>query len=1111
MTTHPMLLLLMTAPLFLFGAAADSGHAPRLAESYQEVYAGEDATGEHVLALWLFDGDDPGADISGNGHDAVLNGAAFVEEGRFGGALHSQRGWPDADKPHQAVVRNSPALTPEGAFTVEMWICPAPDLTDYANRAILMDKKYASDRDYQLLLSREQGENRRRVEMDLGFGVDSQRYISEYLHWTPGVWRHIAFVYDGAGSGRFFGDGASIGGQTYPERGNIAPGNHNLSIGDRVGSNYHGFPGRIDQVRISNEALEFRDAATTLQVPRRVFVRMEEAPALELEVTNLRRDAMAGARLIITLDKRPTKQITLPELAAGEHHVLSFAFDTSLRPDTYMLGATVVVGGDEGFRSTEYFEITLVPRPLPYRMPVVLWGNVLDNLDDALDIGFTHGMGVDADFNAVWTAETAADVVPPGRIATTMTALDEALRRDMRVISNLSPGRWARGQTDYARIQADGERYEDDDACGLFPRVQQFCHDVGVFMTRDYGAHPAWEGAMIHTEVRDHTRPCFHDHDRAAFRAYAGYDIPEGVQSMRGIPHGTIHDFPEDRVIPDDYPLYVYYRWLWRQGDGWNRLHTQLHQGLKTGARNEFWTFHDPATRCASVFGSGGDVDFLSHWTYSYPDPVRIGLVTDELFCMAAGADRPDQQVMKMTQIIWYRSQTAPEPGEEAQTVTADFIDQDTRPDTAADIEAPAQHQAGWERNIPDARFITIAPMHLREAFWAKMARPIQGIMYHGWGSLVEEVEHRSYRYTHPDTRHELRRLVREVVEPLGPALMQVPDRPADVAMLESFASEMFAGRGTYGWNSGWAGEMYLILLYAGLQPRILFEETIQREGLDTIKVLVMPDCDVLPASVVEAVQRFQRGGGIIVGDNRLCPAITPDIRLEVHNRPKEADRARNMNLEKARELREKLDSRYERYVETSTPDIIPRVRAYGGTDYLFAVNDKREFGDYVGHHGMVMENGLPVNAALTVAREGHVYDLVGNCPAPALSESGRLSFDWHFGPCDGRVFMITERPIAGLRVQAPDQLSAGSTANISVAVLDDAGDALDAVVPVEVYIEDPNGRAAEFSGYYGAAQGQLHIEAHIAANDTPGMWRIRVRELASGSAADAYMRVAGP
>jgi hypothetical protein len=241
-----------------------------------------------------------------------------------------------------------------------------------------------------------------------------------------------------------------------------------------------------------------------------------------------------------------------------------------------------------------------------------------------------------------------------------------------------------------------------------------------------------------------------------------------------------IEGFPKDRVIPDDDPIYRYYKWYWKQGDGWNGLNTVLHKALKeTVRRKDFWTWHDPAVRVASVFGSGGAVDVISQWTYTYPDPIRIGLATDELLAMASGADHK-QDVMKMTQIIWYRSQTAPKP-------------EPGKP-------APA-YQAAWEREQPDAPFITIPPMHLREAFWTKMARPIKGIMYHGWQSLVPVNAHSGYRFTNPETRHELARLIRTVVRPLGPALKKITEVPSDVAFYECFASQVYARRGTYGWG----------------------------------------------------------------------------------------------------------------------------------------------------------------------------------------------------------------------------------------------------------------------------------------------------------------------
>ncbi|MGD9496189.1 MAG: LamG-like jellyroll fold domain-containing protein [Armatimonadota bacterium] len=1085
--------------------AQEEGATVQLAEPFRTQYAGEDATGAHVVALWQFDRPDPAADLSGNGHALTLRGAEFVEGGRFGGgALRSYRGWPDVDDPHQARAAADPRLSPQGPFTVEMWLQPAEELPGYPE-AFLLDCKYVDDLGYQLILTAETSANTRRLRMNLGLGDRSESWQSDPFTIEPGVWRHVAFTYDGAGTGSFFVDGAAMGSETKAGLRGIAPARHALVIGDRVGSLYHGFPGLIDQVRISAAVLEFRPAAFELVSGRTAYLRMEQAEPIRFALVNKLRETLSGAMARFTLGGMPAQVTELPAIASGERHLLEFAVDTSLRPDDYALRATVEVPGDPPFTSTEQFAFTIVPRPLPHRMPVVMWGGESGKRAELQDIGFTHYLGLGADLNAIWEAQ--APVAPSAEaVAAARAGLDEALRAGMRVVSGLSPGRWARGQEDYRRISRDGERLED--VCALFPRVQQFCHDVGVSMSEAYGDHPGYDGALLHTEVRGESAPCFHDHDRAAFREFAGYDIPEQVRDMRGVHYEQLDGFPTDRVIPDDYPLYVYYRWLWKVGDGWNALHTQLDRGLKEHAHEGFWTFHDPAVRVAHVYGSGGEVDYISQWTYSYPDPIRIGLATEELLCMAGGSTRPDQQVMKMTQIIWYRSQTAPEPGEQAQVQTGTFADQDVRPQGTGSVDTSGRYLARWEREIPDARFITIAPMHLREAFWTKIARPIKGIMYHGIGSLLPDITGGSYQYTHPETRFELKRLCETLVEPLGPTLVQVPGRQSDVGFLESFASEIFARKGTYGWNGGWTGEMWLICLYAGLQPQVLYDETIEQEGLDAYRVLVLPDCDVLTESVARAVQAFQARGGIVVGDENLCPAITPDILVRTHARDQHADLARAVNIEKALALRQQLDPHYKRHADSSTPDVIPYVRSYGSTDYLFAVNDRREFGDYVGHHGLVMENGLPTDATLTIARGGHVYDLVGHQQVAAQAADGGLSIDWHFGPCEGRVFMVTQRAIQGIRVSAPEQVAPGGSATIAAEVLGDDGQPLDAIVPVRVDIIDPHGRAAEFSGWYGARDGRVQVEASIAANDVPGLWRIQVQELASGRTADAYMRV---
>ena len=837
---------------------------------------------------------------------------------------------------------------------------------------------------------------------------------------------------------------------------------------------------------------------------RRVFVRMEEAKPLLFMVTNRLQHPLTGARALFSLQGGGEREIAIPELASGESHTLEFPLDTRLRPGVYRLKVGVEVGDTPG-ACEEEFSLTLVPRALPHRMPVVMWGANPGEVQRLKDMGFTHCAGLAVDNARIWKAGEPTEAGDPEAVARTRKALDQALAEDLGVYAYVAPGRWARSQEEYRRVGRDG-KHNSDDICGLYPRLREFCYQVGVSVARTYGDFPAFDTALLHTEVRGESQVCFHEHDQAAFRQFAGYDIPEEVLDKNGTPYQELKDFPADRVIPDDYPLYVYYQWLWKQGDGWNDLHTAVHQGLQAAGRPDLWTWYDPAVRVASVWGSGGEVDVISQWTYSYPDPIRIGMATDELFAMARG--RPGQQVMKMTQIIWYRSQTAPEAGEEATAQKGDFQDQDEKVAGSGDPEFLG-YQAQWEQEQPEARFITIPPIHLREAFWTKLSRPVQGIMYHGWESLVENDKMGAYRYTHPETRHELRRLVKTVLEPLGPALMQVPDGPGEVAFLESFAAQMLAGRGTYGWNGGWAGDAYLILLYAQLQPEIVYDETILEKGLEGFKVLVLADCDVLTETVARKVQAFQDCGGILIGDDRLCPAIQPDILIPSFERPKQADAARAQLQTAAAELRQKLDPRYGCYAESTNPDVITRRRCYGKADYLFAINDRREYGEYVGHHSLVMENGLPSDAKLVVHRaKGFAYDLVRGRQVEPAFVNDQLEISAHFGPGEGRVYLITDRPIDGVQVEAPETARRGDSVEVGIAVVDEDGRPIDAVVPVKVEFLDPDSRAAEFSGYYGARDGQLRIRLDLAANEVPGLWRIQVEELASGRTAAAYMRV---
>jgi hypothetical protein len=902
-------------------------------------------------------------------------------------------------------------------------------------------------------------------------------------------------MYDACGTVTFLVDGSVLSRQQRSGAGPMATATRPLAIGDRLGSNYSGFPGYIDEVRITRGEQEFRPVKLIPSVTRHVFVRMSEDAATSAELVNQTGEILAGATIDAVMPGGKTNSLSVPALPVGGRHALVLPVDTSLKPGEYSTRITVNLpnwGGEERkYQAEASLPVVITQRPLPHRMPVVMWGvggtdGVVKEIPRLKEIGFTHCLGLRVDYQKVWDEGADAQPGTPDSIRQGREMLNAALEQDLKIVSSLHPGSWLRNAEvgkPFRRIDREGNHYGRQDVSGVFARLQKFCFHTGAAMGRAYGDHPAYDAALLHSEVRGASQVSFHPEEIAAYRSAAAAEIPDQVRRKDGVRYTTIDGFPKNRVIEDDDPILSYLRWFWTEGDGWNGLNTRLHEGLREHIRrDDFWTFYDPACRVPSLAGSGGAVDVLSHWTYSYPDPIRIGLCTDELFEMARVSGR-DQEVMKMTQIIWYRSQTAPE---------------NARPESG---DSP------WVDQDPDAAYITIAPMHLREAFWWKMSRPIQGIMYHGWQSLVETDVRSAYRYTNPSTQHELKRLIDDVVVPLGPALMQVPDPQSDVVFLESFASQMFAGRGTYGWNHSWAGDMYHLLMYAQLQPRVMYEESLLAGGLAGAKVLVMADCDVLTESAVAAIKQFQVAGGLVIGDAEVCPAIERNFTVTRFTRDKKADVARERILKEAERLRAWLDTRYQRAVDSTHASVVTHRRRSGTTDYIFAVNDRREYGQYVGPYGRVMEDGVPASTTLRLTRQsGHIYDLIARRELAARVDGKSMQLPLELGPCDGRLLMITERPIRAVTVIAPSTASRSERVEVEIAITDGV-EPIDGVIPVQIRTIDPEGMEGEFTGYYGAADGRLKLPFDFAANDRPGLWRFQVTELATGRESSAYVR----
>ena len=575
--------------------------------------------------------------------------ATFASQGRFGACLESFAAAGDKMSGEGAVAKNAADLSPAGAFTLELWFQPKPEIEE-REIVFLLDKKYyhyakdlpQANWDYCLYLAKT-ARQRRQLVAYLGYGKDSAAYTSRSFPLLPGQWYHLAFSYDGAGTGRFFLNGRPMGRTVHAGRGPIAPGQYDLVLGDRYGSLYVGCPGYLDEVRLTKGLVPDFAGAGAGRVRATTCLRAREPqPHVAVRVVNATSQPLSNVRLDVSVGN-DARTIPAPNLAAGAEQIVEFPVDSTLRPDAYPLKVRAAAQGlDRPYQAEEELTVTLVPRALPHRMPVVMWGG--GDFETLQAIGFTHQLVSPVDEGPIWEAGQPTVATSSERVAEMARQLDEHLVRGMGAIANLDPGRWVtsdpKRKEQYQRVNREGKPYEADNVCGLFPEVQAFAYNVGASVAQTFGHFPALEAALIDTEIRDSTNLCFHEHDRAAYRAASGAEIPAEAVSTSGVHYTKIADFPADRVVPDNHPLLNFYRWFWKDGDGWNTLHSQVHRGLKATGRQDLWTFFDPAVRVPDVWGSGGEVDVISQWTYSYPDPIKIGQATDELFAMADGAAR---------------------------------------------------------------------------------------------------------------------------------------------------------------------------------------------------------------------------------------------------------------------------------------------------------------------------------------------------------------------------------------------------------------------------------------------------------------------------------------
>ena len=235
---------------------------------------------------------------------------------------------------------------------------------------------------------------------------------------------------------------------------------------------------------------------------------------------------------------------------------MSVAFDTSLRPDVYELRARLVVPGDPPIQREESLTLTLAPRRLPHRMPVMMWGigspsEFSRELPRLQQLGFTHCLGFSADYGAIWKAQEPIPATTPEAIAATNQMLDTALAHDFGIAATLYAGAFLKQRPELARVDRQGKPYARHDCNAALPGLAEFSHRVGASVARTFGQHPGFVAALINSEVRDDSEISFSQFDRDAYKKFSGHDYPPEVVTKYGVAWKSLPGFPSNRVVPD--------------------------------------------------------------------------------------------------------------------------------------------------------------------------------------------------------------------------------------------------------------------------------------------------------------------------------------------------------------------------------------------------------------------------------------------------------------------------------------------------------------------------------------------------------------------------------
>ena len=568
---------------------------------------------------------------------------------------------------------------------------------------------------------------------------------------------------------------------------------------------------------------------------------------------------------------------------------------------------------------------------------------------------------------------------------------------------------------------------------------------------------------------------------------------PQGRLSVKVTPQFV----PSNRIIPLDNPIYAFHRW-WHSEVGATEVVTnEILAGELLNARPDLLVMREPILRRPAVI-SYAKINVAQDWLY-YPDPKNVIYANENLGRVAR--DYPEMVASTMPQFLLKPDMAAPFAG----MPTADMF----REACFLVASRPARIITFWNfQAVLDKKKNYMSPDEIEKNLGGALK----------WDETKKVIKQKKLNIYAWDSElaGAFSDISRKLWMPMGALMPKWRNVPRRIAVVNSFASVLFG-------DVRWPGisSMYRQLVNSGVPFDILVDQDFECPLTQKYDVIMFPECYAMTQPTYSALCKFIADGGIVLVDDKCKVDLPGAVKLTMNTKKADSNiqdkeaallkkyhgRTEHPQYIEAMEslvqqkmaagenshLAKILKTKLKLPVECKTKAICWNMLQANGAQYLFIVNDLRVPGPFYGRYGKVRENGVAQTAEFEYkGREKYAYDLLTSNPVAVTNGCFKIDMK----PSGAAIVMFIEQPVNGLKANISGDVSRGGILTVDIRI----PGITNGLIPVQLELIRPDGRKSSLSRYDVVNDGKLDWRIPVAFNAPQGRWRIKIKELASGS-----------